>query len=109
MPTYEYMCENCGYQLEQFQAITAKPIRECPKCGKRELKRLIGSGSGVIFKGSGFYETDYRSETYKQAEKSEKDTTDTGTGDKKSETKTKEPKSADKSKPDTKNDKKNSA
>jgi len=55
MPTYEYICENCGYEFEQFQAIKAKPIRKCPACGKRELKRLIGSGSGIIFKGSGFY------------------------------------------------------
>ncbi|MEE9370965.1 MAG: zinc ribbon domain-containing protein [Sedimentisphaerales bacterium] len=77
MPTYEYLCENCGYEFEQFQSITAKSLRKCPNCGKKELKRLIGMGSGVIFKGSGFYQTDYRSESYKKAEKSEKDTGDT--------------------------------
>jgi len=68
MPTYDYICENCGHEFEQFQAIKAKPIRKCPECGKRELKRLIGTGAGVIFKGSGVYQTDYRSESYKKDE-----------------------------------------
>jgi len=77
MPTYEYICENCGYEFEQFQSITAKVARKCPKCRKKELKRLIGTGAGVIFKGSGFYQTDYRSENYKEAVKSEKDTGET--------------------------------
>ena len=96
MPTYDYACENCGYEFEQFQAITAKPLRRCPECGKRELRRLIGAGSGVIFKGSGFYQTDYRSENYKKDEKS-------STGEKKTETKSKDTKSGDKTKPETKN------
>jgi len=74
MPTYEYVCESCGYEFEQFQSITAKAAKKCPNCGKRGLKRLIGSGAGVIFKGSGFYQTDYRSENYRAAVKSEKDT-----------------------------------
>jgi putative FmdB family regulatory protein len=74
MPTYEYVCENCGEQLEKFQSITAKPLRKCPKCGKNKLKRLIGAGAGVIFRGSGFYATDYRSEGYKKASESEKPT-----------------------------------
>jgi putative FmdB family regulatory protein len=72
MPTYDYICENCEYEFEQFQAITARSIRKCPRCGKMSLKRLVGSGSGVIFKGAGFYQTDYRSEGYKKAQKSEK-------------------------------------
>lgn len=72
MPTYSYLCKGCGNEFERFQAITAKPLRTCPACGKRELKRLIGTGAGIIFKGSGFYQTDYRSESYKKAEKSEK-------------------------------------
>lgn len=72
MPTYEYRCGNCGHEFEQFQSITAKPLRKCPKCGKNKLSRLIGTGAGVIFKGSGFYQTDYRSTSYKEAEKKEK-------------------------------------
>lgn len=106
MPTYEYMCENCGNEFEQFQTIKARPIRRCPKCGKNTLKRLIGVGAGVIFKGSGFYQTDYRSESYKKAEKSEKETPDTGTKEKKTEAK--DSKSGEKAEPGTK-DKKKSA
>jgi len=72
MPTYEYNCENCGHRFEQLQSITAKSLRKCPKCGKSSLKRLIGTGAGLIFKGSGFYATDYRSESYKESVKKEK-------------------------------------
>jgi putative FmdB family regulatory protein len=72
MPTYEYVCGNCKHRFEQFQSITAKSLRKCPQCGKNKLKRLLGCGSGVIFKGSGFYQTDYRSESYKKAAASEK-------------------------------------
>ncbi len=72
MPTYDYVCQSCGHGFEQMQMITAKPLRKCPKCGKSKLKRLIGAGSGLIFKGSGFYATDYRSEGYKTARESEK-------------------------------------
>ncbi|MBN1392666.1 MAG: zinc ribbon domain-containing protein [Sedimentisphaerales bacterium] len=72
MPTYEYICESCGHEFEQFQSITAKPLRKCPACGKNKLKRLIGAGAGVIFKGPGFYATDYRSEGYKKKSESEK-------------------------------------
>ena len=59
MPTYEYECQGCKKRFELFQSITAKPIRVCPKC-KGKVKRLIGAGAGIIFKGSGFYATDYR-------------------------------------------------
>ncbi|ARN57527.1 FmdB family zinc ribbon protein [Sedimentisphaera salicampi] len=69
MPTYDYRCAECGYEFEKFQQITASPLRKCPECGKMTLKRLIGTGAGAIFKGSGFYETDYRSESYKEGEK----------------------------------------
>jgi len=60
MPTYEYVCENCGHTLENFQSMTSKPLRKCPSCNKMKLRRIIGKGIGVIFKGTGFYETDYK-------------------------------------------------
>jgi len=74
MPTYEYRCEACGHTLEEFQSITAAPLRKCPGCGRSRLQRLIGTGAGVLFRGSGFYETDYRSESYKKAAEAEKKT-----------------------------------
>ncbi|MFH0910367.1 MAG: zinc ribbon domain-containing protein [Planctomycetota bacterium] len=60
MPTYEYECSGCGHAFERFQSIKDKPIRTCPSCGRRKVSRLMGSGAGIIFKGSGFYETDYK-------------------------------------------------
>jgi putative FmdB family regulatory protein len=75
MPTYEYACQQCGHQFEQFQSITAKPLKKCPECGKNSLQRLIGTGAGILFKGSGFYATDYRSESYQQGKKAEESTT----------------------------------
>ena len=72
MPTYEYLCDACGHEFEEFQSITAKALRKCPKCSKLKLKRLIGTGAGIIFKGNGFYETDYRSESYKKGKEKEK-------------------------------------
>ena len=87
MPTYEYICEKCGHQFEQFQPISAKPLTVCPKetCkekrwGKGRLRRAISGGAGLIFKGSGFYITDYRSEKYKEAAKKDSDTPSTGNG-----------------------------
>ncbi len=59
MPTYEYECESCGHTFEKFQNMSDKPLSKCPKCDKTP-RRLIGNGSGIIFKGSGFYATDYR-------------------------------------------------
>jgi len=59
MPTYEYQCKDCGYKFEKFQKMSDEPLKKCPKCGK-EVKRLIGKGMEVIFKGQGFYATDYR-------------------------------------------------
>lgn len=59
MPTYEYECQKCGHHFEEFQSITAKPLSKCPRCNGK-VKRLLGTGSGIIFKGSGFYETDYK-------------------------------------------------
>lgn len=66
MPTYQYRCTECGHEFEEFQKITDEPIKECPKCGGKP-QRLISGGAGLLFKGGGFYITDYRSEGYKKA------------------------------------------
>lgn len=109
MPTYEYVCNNCQHQFEQFQSMKARPIRKCPECGKLSLQRLIGAGAGIIFKGSGFYQTDYRSEGYKKAAESEKKTaTDKDTKKKETETKAKDSKPGEKAESVAK-DKKKSA
>lgn len=71
MPTYEYKCVNCGYHFELFQSMATAPISDCPNCCKNTLKRLIGTGSGIIFKGSGFYQTDYRSSSYQKSVKND--------------------------------------
>jgi len=71
MPTYEYECGACGHRFERFQSITADPIRVCPACKKRKVRRLLGTGGAVLFKGSGFYATDYRSASYKEAARKE--------------------------------------
>ena len=96
MPTYEYACEVCGAQFERLESIKAAPLRKCPKCGRNKVQRLIGTGAGIIFKGSGFYETDYRSESYKKGADSEKKSKEkTHESEKKSTDKTAE-KAADK-------------
>ena len=71
MPTYDYKCLECDIQFEKFQGITAPPLEECPECNGK-VKRLIGAGAGLIFKGSGFYATDYRSEGYKKSAEKDK-------------------------------------
>jgi len=71
MPTYSYACEHCGHKFDLFQNITAPVLRKCPQCGTISLKRLIGSGAGIIFKGSGFYCTDYRGDSYTKAANAE--------------------------------------
>jgi putative FmdB family regulatory protein len=70
MPTYEYECQKCGKHFDLFQRITEEPIKKCPTC-KGKVKRLLGTGAGIIFKGSGFYQTDYRSESYKKGAKAD--------------------------------------
>ena len=72
MPTYDYECGACGHRFEKFQSITAPSVRKCPECSKLKVKRLIGTGAGIIFKGSGFYQTDYRSDSYKKAAEKDK-------------------------------------
>ena len=71
MPTYEYKCDACGYEFERFHSITAEPVKRCPECSKAKVRRLIGTGAGLIFKGSGFYITDYRDKSYTDKAKAE--------------------------------------
>jgi putative FmdB family regulatory protein len=66
MPTYDYVCDGCGHAFELFQSMTEEPKKTCPECKKKKLRRLIGAGAALVFKGSGFYKTDYRSESYKK-------------------------------------------
>jgi putative FmdB family regulatory protein len=72
MPTYDYACDSCKHEFEQFESITAEPQKKCPKCKKNKLRRLFGAGGGLIFKGSGFYQTDYRPDSYKKAAEADK-------------------------------------
>ncbi|MCY2985818.1 MAG: zinc ribbon domain-containing protein [Planctomycetota bacterium] len=72
MPTYDYECDACDHKFELFQSIMAEVEKKCPKCKKMKLRRLIGTGAAVVFKGSGFYQTDYRSESYKKSAASDK-------------------------------------
>jgi len=103
MPTYEYHCDACEHNFDEFQSINDKPLKKCPKCGKPKLRRVFGAGAAIIFKGSGFYQTDYRSESYKAAakadqesSKSDKSSTDAKTDTPKKETDAKPAKSKEK-------------
>ncbi len=87
MPTYDYVCDACRHQFEAFHSIKADPLKKCPECGRKKLRRLIGPGAAIVFKGSGFYKTDYRSESYKKAAAAEKSSMSPAKGDGKSETK----------------------
>ncbi len=69
MPTYDYVCDACGHKYELFQSMSAKPVKKCPSCGKQKARRLIGAGAGLIFKGGGFYITDYRDKSYGESAK----------------------------------------
>jgi putative FmdB family regulatory protein len=84
MPTYDYVCDACQHEFELFQSIKDEAKRKCPKCGRQKLRRLIGPGAAIVFKGSGFYKTDYRSESYKKAAAADKGS---ASGGAKSETK----------------------
>ncbi len=96
MPTYEYICSGCGHEFEKFQSIMAAPVKECPVCQKKKVERKISVGAGFIFKGGGFYETDYRNDAYKKAAEADKaPTADAKTGDTK-------PDAKNEVKPDTK-------
>ena len=98
MPTYQYRCQSCEHELELFQGITEAPKKKCPACKRRSLKRVIGPGAGLIFKGSGFYLTDYRSDSYKKAAEAEKkgESPSSGAGDKAPESKSPEKKTPEK-------------
>lgn len=90
MPTYDYECNACGHSFELFQSITDGVKRKCPECGKLRLQRLFGTGAAIVFKGSGFYQTDYRSESYRKgAEAAKKTKSESGGGGDKSGSKTK--------------------
>ena len=71
MPTYEYQCDACDHRFEEFQSMKDDALEKCPKCKKKKLRRLFGTGAAILFKGSGFYETDYRSDSYKTAAKAD--------------------------------------
>lgn len=87
MPTYDYVCDACEHEFELFQSISEPKKRKCPECGKLKLRRLFGTGAAVVFKGSGFYQTDYRSDSYKkgaEADKKASENKDTKSSDSKS-------------------------
>lgn len=92
MPTYEYECEACSHNFDEFQSMSEEPLKKCPKCGKKKLRRVFGAGAAILFKGSGFYSTDYRSESYKSAAKADKESSgskeSSGTSDTASKTDT---------------------
>jgi putative FmdB family regulatory protein len=90
MPTYDYVCDGCEHAFEQWQSFHDDALTKCPKCKKAKLRRLFGGGAAILFKGSGFYETDYnRSDSYKSAEKAEKDSKSETKSESKTETKSK--------------------
>ena len=91
MPTYEYVCGACGHAFEKFQSMSSEPIKTCPACGADQAQRQISGGAGFILKGSGFYETDYRSDAYKKSAEADK----APGADIKSETKPSEPAAAE--------------
>jgi putative FmdB family regulatory protein len=106
MPTYDYSCDACHHEFEVFEPITSEPQKKCPKCKKNKLRRLFGAGGGLIFKGSGFYQTDYRGDSYKKAAEADKPKTDTAASSTDSSTKPEtaktEPKSNGESKTESK-------
>ncbi|MCL2005241.1 MAG: zinc ribbon domain-containing protein [Planctomycetaceae bacterium] len=71
MPTYDYHCDSCSHEFEEFQYINDAPLKKCPNCKKNKLRRLIGGGAAIVFRGSGFYQTDYRSDSYRKAAKAD--------------------------------------
>ncbi len=103
MPTYDYLCDACKHAFEEFQSMSDKVLVKCPACGKRKLRRLFGTGAGIIFKGSGFYETDYRRKTGNKERAADTKAESRDRSDSKGDTK---PESKSDSKPDSKADSK---
>lgn len=100
MPTYDYECDACGHRYELFQSIKDEPVKKCPSCKKNRARRLFGTGAAIVFKGSGFYQTDYRSESYQKGAKADKEASSGSSSDsKKSESKASESKASESSKP----------
>lgn len=87
MPTYDYACQACGHELEVFQGINDPVLTKCPECNKKKLQRQFGTGAAIVFKGSGFYQTDYRSDSYKKGEKADKPKSDSSGDGKKGDAK----------------------
>ena len=108
MPTYDYVCDACGHEFEEFQSITEPVLRKCPECKKLKLRRLFGTGAAVVFKGSGFYQTDYRSESYKSGAEKDKPKSESSEKSDKSDSKGTETKSQTKKDAKPKNSKKDS-
>ena len=81
MPTYDYECRECGHRWELFQQMKENPKRKCPECGRLRARRLIGPGAGIIFKGSGFYQTDYRGDSYANDKKKDTESGSSGSSD----------------------------
>ena len=96
MPTYDYECDACEHTWELFQRISEDPVKACPECKKKKARRLFGTGAAIMFKGSGFYETDYRSDSYKKGADKDKKSKNDSSSDSKSDTKS-ESKSSSKS------------
>lgn len=82
MPTYDYVCDACNHRFEEIQSFSAEVLKTCPACGEDKLRRLFGTGAAILFKGGGFYETDYRSDAYKSAAKSESEASKPAAADK---------------------------
>lgn len=95
MPTYDYRCKACTHKWEEWQSITAPATKKCPECGKAKAERVIGPGAGLLFKGSGFYITDYRSDSYKKAAKADSGSNGSGKSESKTESKSSESKKAE--------------
>ena len=91
MPTYDYECDACSHSFELFQGINDPVAKKCPECGKNKLRRLFGTGGAIVFKGSGFYQTDYRSESYKKGAKADKSAGESKSSDSKSSSDSKAP------------------